>query len=488
LRVINKNGGYFIIKDLNLLPKTLLFFFRPFAIKRKNLTNAQIIKNILYELGPVFIKFGQTLSTRSDLIGEELAEELSKLQDRLPPLKNSYFHDIIKRNFGRNISEIFVEFNSHAIAAASIAEVFKAKTKEGKIVAVKILKPDVAEQFKRDIRFFRTIGEIIESRFEVSKRLKPLKVIDTFEELVKFELDLRFEAAAASKLRDNHKNDPEIYVPEIYWELTTSEILTMEWIDGIKIYEINELKQQGHNLKKIASNIAIMFFNEAYRDGYFHADLHSGNILVNKTGQIVLLDFGIMGWLDRKTKIFIAEILYGFLKRDYDHVAKVHFEAGYVPKKKSREAFAQACRAIGEPIIGVPANRISVGKLLAHLFKVSEDFDMEVQTQLLLLQKTMVMVEGLGIKLDPEVNLWRVAEPWIEDWAEKNLSWEARICDKAKDLFHNLSELVEIQKHKEGCLNDNSFHNINKSKNILIWWLISINLTSLGLLAYLLLK
>ena len=253
-------------------------------------------------------------------------------------------------------------------------------------------------------------------------------------------MDLRLEAAAASELRDNHKKDTDIYIPKIFWKATSKRVLTMEWVSGIPIYKTKEIEKQGHDLTRIVTSFIIMFLNQAYRDGFFHADLHPGNIIIMQDGKIGLIDFGIMGRLDHKTRLYLAEILRGFLGRDYEHVARVHFTAGYVPRSKSMGSFAQACRAIGEPIVDLPGSKISIGKLLTHLFKVTKDFDMVTQPQLLLIQKTTVVVEGLAVKLSPNINMWKVAEPWIKDWSAKNLKLDSKIMhsiDSWIDFLNN---------------------------------------------------
>lgn len=320
----------------------------------------------------------------------------------------------------------FLHFDDTPIAAASISQVHKAQLTTGEYVAVKILRPNMHKKYNRDIMLLYSLAKI-SSKFSKVKRLKPLKVVDKFHETMKFELDLRLEAAAASELADNMREDHNVIIPKIYWDLTSENILTTQWLDGTSIYDTPLLQEMGLELAKIAQYFAIMFFNQAYRDGFFHADLHPGNILVDKQGKLILLDFGIMGRLKEKDRLAVAESLFGFLNRDYKLVAKVHLRAGYVPTNTDLDLFAQSCRAVTEPVVGAPTKNISVGKLLAHLFKITEDFGMEVQPDLLLLQKTLIMVEGIGRQLDENVNMWQLAEPWIKKWAIKNLSPEAKL-------------------------------------------------------------
>jgi ubiquinone biosynthesis protein len=403
-------------------------------------------------LGPSFIKLGQTLSVRPDLVGDDVAEALSELQDNVPPFSSKKARKTIEKELGRPIEKLFSKFEKHPVAAASIAQVHRATTLDGENVAVKILRPNIERDFHKDIKLFYSIAHILK-RFKKVKRLRPVAVVDVFAESVKKELDLRLEAAAASELKENCAGDEEIYIPKIYWPLISRRILVTEWIDGTPIYDRDALLEAGHNLEKLTERLSLSFLNQSFRDGFFHADIHPGNIFVNAAGQIVPIDFGIMGRLDKQTRIYVAEILRGFLTGDYKHVAKIHFYAGYVPAHKSEEDFMLACRAIGEPIMGLPASQISIGKLLAMLFKVTEDFDMETQPQLLLLQKTMVLIEGVGQKLYPEVNMWQQAEGWIKNWAGNNLGFEAKVKDGAKELMGILLDLPKQLKKFDKVMN-----------------------------------
>jgi ubiquinone biosynthesis protein len=313
------------------------------------------------------------------------------------------------------------------VAAASIAQVHRATLMNGEKVAVKILRPNIAKIYNDDIIFLQFIANLITKFVKQTKRLKLHEVISVFRESMKYELNLRLEAAAASRIADNFVGDTTIHIPKIHWNLTSEEVITLEWIDGISIYDQKKLIKNGLKPDDLAAKIAVIFFNQAYRDGFFHADLHPGNILVKKNGQIALVDFGIIGTLAEDDRLAIAELLYAFLKRDYKLVADVHHRIRYIPKDTNLELFAQHCRAIAEPIIGLQIKNISIGNLLAQLFKVTEEFGMETQPQLLLLQKTMVVVEGIGQSLDPEINMWKLAEPWMKKWAVKNLTPEAKL-------------------------------------------------------------
>ena len=415
----------------------LIVYPKKFFTKPKQTFGIRLT-SFLKSLGPIYIKFGQTLSTRPDLIGQDVANHLKSLQDKLPAFDTKIVKIKIEENFGAKISEIFSSFNDTPVAAASIAQVHKATLLNGKKVAVKILRPDITKIYNNDIIFLEFIANFMTRFVKISKRLKPREVIAVFRESMNCELNLRLEAAAASRFADNFINDTTIYIPKIYWDFTSEEIITLEWIDGISIYDRKTLIQNKLNPDDIAAKIAVAFFNQAYRDGFFHADLHPGNILVKKNGQIVLIDFGIIGILSEGDRLAIAEILYAFLKQDYKLVATVHHRIGYIPKNTNLELFAQHCRAIAEPIIGKQIKNISIANLLAQLFKVTEEFGMETQPQLLLLQKTMVVVEGIGQSLDPEINMWQLAEPWIKKWAIKNLSPEAKLLRIAKKFINNL--------------------------------------------------
>ena len=406
----------------------------------------QRLAQALQRLGPSFIKFGQTLSTRSDLLGEEIARDLSELQDRLPPFPRATARAIVEAELGRPIDELFRRFDDEPVAAASIAQVHFAVTADGREVAVKILRPGIEDAFARDLDLFYWIAELAERAQPAWRRLKPVEVVRTVADSVAIEMDLRFEAAAASELHTNFADDEGFRVPAIDWSRTARRVLTLERIAGIRIDRRDALIEAGHDPEALAAAAAHAIFNQVFRDGFFHADLHPGNLFVEADGAIVAVDFGIMGRLDADTRRYLAEMLLGFLSRDYERVAAVHFEAGYVPASKSKDSFIQACRSIGEPILGRPLNEISIAQLLAQLFQITETFEMETQPQLLLLQKTMLIAEGLGRTLAPEGNIWQLAQPLIEDWVRDNLGPEARVREAVRDLFqilHRLPQLVE---------------------------------------------
>jgi len=404
------------------------------------------------ELGPSFIKLGQLLSTRADLFGEEITLDLASLQDRLPPFPGREARALIEAEFANPLKDLFASFDETAVAAASIAQVHFAQTTEGRDVAVKVLRPGIVEAFSRDLDLFLWLARLSERLQPLLRRLKPAEVVEMLAEVVRFEMDLRFEAAAASELAENFAGDPDFRVPRVDWRRTGRRVLTLERISGVRIDDRAALIAAGHRIDDLVVKAAGAFFNQVFRDGFFHADLHPGNMFVDASGAIVVVDFGIMGRLDRATRFYLADMLLGFLSGDYRRVAEVHFTAGYVPPRQSVDAFAQACRAIGEPILGRPLQEISFARLLAQLFQVTEQFEMETQPQLLLLQKTMVQVEGLGRRLDPEVNIWALGRPLIEAWMRENRGPEARlqqgletladVIDRVPRLIRDLERLV----------------------------------------------
>lgn len=395
-------------------------------------------------LGPTFIKLGQALSVRSDLIGEDVAADLSSLQDRLPPFPSSQATKIVEEQLGSPIGELFDRFDPDPVAAASIAQVHYAATDDGREVAVKVLRPGVEDRFARDIGLMYWVARLVERARPDFRRLKPVEVVRIFEETVRLEMDLRLEAAAAAELAENFVDHPDFRVPAVDWQRTAHRVLTTERVDGIPIDETETLVEAGLDPRDIIERSARIFFCQVFRDGFFHADMHPGNMFVGQDGTLRPVDFGIMGRLDRKTRNFLADMLLAFLQRDYRRVAEVHFEAGYVPATQSREAFMQAIRAIGEPILGRPLEEISLARLLAQLFRVTGQFEMEVQPQLLLLQKTMLVAEGVSRSLDPTVNMWLLAQPLIENWMIENRGPQARLRDATETALGQIERLPAL--------------------------------------------
>ena len=398
----------------------------------------------LEELGPSFIKLGQALSVRSDLVGEEIAHDLAKMQDNLPPFPAGNARTIIEAELQAPIESLFESFDDRPVAAASIAQVHFARTAEDGDVAVKVLRPGIEARFRRDIDLFLWLARMIERTQPALRRLRPVEVVRMFEATVNVELDLRLEAAAGSELRDNTENDPRFRVPKIDWIRTGRRVMTLERIDGIRIDDIAALEEAGLVPRDILQRCAESFFNQVFRDGFFHADIHPGNMFVARDGALCPIDFGIMGRLDIRTRNYLADMLVGFLERDYKRVAEVHFEAGYVPARMSVGNFTQALRSIGEPILGKPLHEISLARLLAHLFQITETFEMEAQPQLLLLQKTMLVAEGVGRKLDPTVNMWLLAKPLVENWVMANRGPDARIRDAVTDAVSQFERLPRL--------------------------------------------
>ncbi len=430
-------GCNFLLKKIPFIG-WLFIPFDIFAIFSLKFSKEKRIRMLFLKLGPTFIKLGQLLSTRSDLVGNDIANELAFLQDKLPSFKYKYVQDTIRKELGDEIENLFIKFDKNPVAAASISQVHYAITNDKKKVAVKILRPKIAKIFFREINVLYFIASFI-SFFKIAKRLKLKEVIRIFEEATKKELDLRLEAASASCLKENLAGDKNIYIPKIYWHLTEKKVLTLEWLDGIKISDTKKLKKAGFSLSELAENLIYCYFNQAYQNGFFHADMHPGNILITKQGKIAFIDFGIMGYLSKKDKIYVTKILYGFIKKDYDEIAELHLLAGYVPKDTNLKDFSLACRAVIEPIFGLPVKSFSIAKMLAHLFQVTEKFGMETQPQLLLLQKTLFTVEGVTANLDRDINIWQIGEPWMRHWANNNLSYQ----EKAKDIVQELKKLGE---------------------------------------------
>jgi ubiquinone biosynthesis protein len=406
------------------------------------------------EMGPSFIKLGQILSTRADLLGDQITEDLALLQDRLPPFPGAEARALIEGEFGRPLTTLFASFDDTPVAAASIAQVHFAVTTEGDEVAVKVLRPGIARALARDLDLFLWLARLTERTQPAMRRLKPVEVVETLAQSVQLEMDLRFEAAAASELAENFAGDPSFRVPRVDWQRTGRTVLTTERIAGIRVDDRAALIAAGIPIDALLRNAAGGFFKQVFRDGFFHADLHPGNMFVDAEGALAVVDFGIMGRLDRQTRYYLADMLLGFLSGDYRRVAEVHFDAGYVPRRRSIDAFTQACRSIGEPILGRPLNEISIARLLAQLFHVTEEFEMETQPQLLLLQKTMVLVEGVGRRLDPNVNIWSLSRPLVEEWMRDNRGPEARLRQRIDSVVEALDELPRLLRNLDKLVGD----------------------------------
>lgn len=390
------------------------------------------VTRALTALGPAYVKFGQILSTRPDVVGDELAAQLQVLQDKLPPFSTAEARRAVEAELGHPIESLFSSFDE-PIAAASIAQVHRAvRADNGETVAVKVLRPGIERAFRRDIDAFYFVAGAIELVSPSSRRLRPKDVIRHFEGVVLGELDLRLEASSAAEFRTNTAGDAGFGVPKVIWSHSARRVMTLDWVEGIPIHRIADIEAAGHDRVKLGRRVLELFLSHALRDGYFHADMHQGNLKVAPSGDLVALDFGIMGHIDDYTRRVYAEILYGFIKRDFRRVAEVHFEAGYVPGNQDIEEFARALRAVGEPIFGMDASQISMGHLLHYLFEVTERFGMETRTELILLQRTMVVVEGVSRSLDSRINIWDVAKPIVESYIRENIGPKALLRDLAR--------------------------------------------------------
>nr|WP_240969488.1 2-polyprenylphenol 6-hydroxylase [Sneathiella limimaris] len=455
VRILARHDALFLVNELEKAPvlvKIGLKLLPVFAIgakSSKHLRKGERLAEALRELGPSFIKLGQALSVRSDLLGEEIALDLGNLRDRLPPFSFEEAKETIEYELEGKLSDLFVSFENQPVAAASIAQVHFAEVEETipapteddpeavsierRKVAIKVLRPGIEEAFQQDLRLFFWIADLVERFQPAFRRLRLRKIVEILEQSVSLEMDLRLEAAAAAELAENFADDPDFAVPEIDWQRTAKRVMTQERIEGISLSKRDELVEAGHDLERVSSTVIRVFLDQVLRDGFFHADMHHGNLFVREDGTLVAVDFGIMGRMDRQTRLFMAEMLYAFLIGDYRRAAEVHFEAGYVPPNKSLDAFTQACRSIGEPILGKPVSEISIARLLVQLFQITETFEMETQPQLLLLQKTMVTAEGVAQSMNPDVNFWEVSHPTVEAWMRENMGPEAKAAQIVKD-------------------------------------------------------
>ncbi len=401
------------------------------------------------DIGPAAIKLGQTLATRPDLVGDEAAHNLLALQDSLPPVPFGQIERQIESSFERPVEEVFAQVDPAAIGSASIAQVHRGVTADGRQVAIKVLRPGIRERFARDIDTYQWAAAHLEALGGEAKRLRPRLTIANFRRWTDRELDLRREAASASELAEVMRGFEGYAIPSIDWDRTNGRVMTIEWIDGIKIGDVEALRAAGHDLPQLASRLVLAFLTQAISAGFFHADMHQGNLFVRADGTIVAIDFGIMGRIDRRARQWLAEILYGLTTGNYRRVAEIHFEAQYVPSYHSVDEFATALRAVGEPMRGKPVSQLSVGQMLDGLFAITRDFDMETQPHLLLLQKTMVMVEGIATSLDPDINMWDVSAPYVAGWIRDELGPEAAIATRIRDDLGTLMRLPDLVRRIE---------------------------------------
>jgi len=418
-------------------------------VQRRGAKSGPRLSRALERMGPAYLKLGQFLATRPDVVGVVLARDLEALQDRLPPFSQTEAEAAIAASLERPVTQVFASFGP-AVAAASIAQVHRGEVLRDGIrhpVAIKVLRPNVHARFRRDLGDFFFVAEKAETYSADARRLRLIEVINTMSRSVAMEMDLRLEAAALSEMAENTRDDPDFRVPTVDWDRTTHNVLTMEWIDALPLSDQARLQEAKVNLPDLGRKVIQSFLRHALRDGFFHADMHPGNLFLDAQGRLVAVDFGIMGRLGAKERRFLAEILLGFITRDYRRVAEVHFEAGYVPSHHSVENFAQAIRAIGEPIHNRTAEEISMARLLTLLLEVTGLFDMRTRPELILLQKTMVVVEGVARSFDPKLDIWKIADPVVREWIERNLGPVGRIqgaVSGAGDLARVLATLPQI--------------------------------------------
>ncbi len=447
--VFAREGVFGVIDPSLVPPPAQLLMKLARLVERRGAKGGQRLSSALTRLGPAYLKLGQFLATRPDVVGVAMARDLENLQDRLPPFAQAEAEAAVALSLEKPVSQAFASFGP-SVAAASIAQVHRGevlRNGERHAVAIKVLRPNVASRFRRDLSDFFFVARKAEAHSAEARRLRLIEVINTMSRSVAMEMDLRLEAAAMSEMAENTKGDPDFRVPTVDWDRTTHNVLTMEWIDGIALNDHARLAQAQVDLPELGRKVIQSFLRHALRDGFFHADMHPGNLFLDDAGRLVAVDFGIMGRLGLKERRFLAEILLGFITRDYRRVAEVHFEAGYVPGHHSVENFAQAIRAIGEPIHNRTAEEISMAKLLTLLLEVTGLFDMQTRPELILLQKTMVVVEGVARGFDPKLDIWKVADPVVREWIERNLGPIGRLqgaASGASDLARLLSHLPNI--------------------------------------------
>ena len=450
-RTLARNNALF---PLELVPQArpLLGLARPFVNKQAAGRPGQRLARALEEMGPTFIKFGQSLATRTDLLGEAIAADLATLQDRLPSFPIEAARATIEEDLEQSMERLFRDFAEKPVAAASIAQVHFATTSEGREVAVKVLRPGIERAIEEDLRFFIWLAGVVERTQPHLRHYRPMEAVAIFAAGTRRELDLRLEAAAAVELAENSADYEGFRVPEVDWRRTGRRVLTLERIIGQHVSGRARLLAAGHDPDRIMENASRAFFNQVFRDGFFHGDMHPGNFMIDAEGTIVALDFGIMGRVEMADRRYMAEILIGFLDRDYLKVADVFFKAGFLPPEADRMGFVQAVRSIGEPILGLPLEEISFGRLVGQLLAVADSFEMRTQPQLLLLQKTMVVAEGVGRLLNAKVNMWQLAQPLVEDWIAANLGPRARLEQVVADGFETAGRLPALVRRLEDAL------------------------------------
>ena len=446
VRVLVRHGLDEFVFTLHLFRpyRFMLFLFPGYWFRDRNVPRGQRLREALEELGPVFVKFGQAVSTRPDLIPADIAVELTRLQDDVLPFPGDQAREVIERALDAPLSKHFASFDIQPLASASVAQVHGATLQDSTEVVVKVLRPGIEKVIERDLQLLYQLARLADRHWPNARRLRPLEVVDDYDKTIHDELDMMREGANASQLRSNFLDSDMIYVPQIYWDHSCREVLVMERVEGIPIRDIDAIRAAGIDLRKLAHNGVEIFFTQAFRDGFFHADMHPGNIFVSPQGQYRAVDFGIMGTLAEADKRYLAENLLAFFNRDYRAVAMAHLRAGWVPATTRPEEFEAAVRTVCEPIFARPISEISFGHLVIRLFQVARRFDMPVQPQLVLLQKTLLNIEGLGRQLYPELDLWETAKPFLERWMREQVGPRALVRALRRELPTVLPLLPEL--------------------------------------------
>lgn len=480
--VLAREGAFSVFDPAMLPPSMRMAFGAARILERRSVKRTGKVERLtraLNRLGPTYVKFGQTLATRPDIVGEELAEDLSALQDRMEPFDPKIVPELLEEALGPRAKDI-IEL-SPPIAAASIAQVHKAKLRLGQTreetVAIKVLRPGVKTRFMRDLESYYAGARLAERFVPPLRRLRPVQVVEALDHSAKLELDLRFEAAAISEFQDNIANDDGFGVPDLHWDYGAENILVTSWIDGVPVRDLEALDSAGVDRKKLAANLIQSFLRHAIRDGFFHADMHPGNLFADpKTQGIIAVDFGITGRIGKKERRFLADILYGFISRDYRMLAERHFEIGYVPEEQSIDDFALALRSIGEPLQGRLASEISMGKVLGQLFSITDLFSMQARPELILLQKNMVLVEGVARTLDPELDIWTISEPIVSNWVRHNagpLGRLSEMSDHLRVIGNTLGQLPDLVTRTNSLLADYEAHGLRRKPVFPPWMLVS---------------
>ncbi len=470
--IVAKYGLDRVLLEVRWLgPLRFISYLNPFNwFYRNKWTRAQRVHLALEALGPIFIKFGQILSVRYALLPDDVIEELSKLQDRVPPFASEQSIAIIEAAYEKPITECFQEFDPIPIASASIAQVHKAKLHDDTIVAVKVLRPRVHKVVKEDIQLMYMFASFIQWVWKASRRAKPVEIVEEFEKTIYEELDLIREAANASQLRRNFEGSPELHVPKVYWPYVKHNIMVTEFVHGLPVSDVESFRERGVNLKRLAEMGVIIFFTQVFKHCYFHADLHPGNVMVEVKNparpSFITVDFGIMGSLSPRDQQYLALNMIAFFNRDYRRVALLHIESGWVSSDTRVEEFESTIRTVCEPVFERPLREISFGKLLAKLFRTAKQFDMEIQPQLLLLQKTLLNVESLGRRLYPDLNLWKTAKPFLEDWVKEQTGVNKLIETVRERMPYWIKQFAEMPDLIYDRLKQDDIKNLQKQQNI----------------------